>query len=117
MFRGSTASGELRKAQLLTIKEMQDNILLKQFTRSVTAPMRKWPTFTVFCCIINVPEPPATVEKLTFTGQSSLRAKRTESLEYIDVKVWPSLVHLFDHEHKGYRWPNNEGKKKKKRKE
>lgn len=73
--------------------------------------------FIVFCCIINVLELFVIVEKLIFIGQSSLCVKRIESLEYIDVKVWLSLVYLFDYEYKGYRWFNNEGKKKKKRKE
>lgn len=87
---------------------MQDNTLLKQFKRSVTASVKEVAKLHCIFLYHYMPESLAIVEKLTFTGQSRSCAKRTEGLEYIDNKVWQNPLQLFDHEYKGTGWQNSE---------
>lgn len=67
---------------------MQDNILLKQFKRSVTASVKEVAKLHCILLYHYTPESLAIVEKLTLRGQSRRCVKRIDCLEYIDNKVW-----------------------------
>lgn len=87
---------------------MQENILLKQFQRSVTASVKEVAKRHCIFLYRYMPESPAIAEKLTFTGQWRRCAERTECLEYIDNKVRQSPLQLFDHEYKDAGCQNSE---------
>lgn len=89
---------------------MRDNILLKQFNRSVTASVKEVANHNCIFLYSYMPESLVIVEKLTVTGQSKKCAKRTDCLEYIDSKIWQNPLQLFDHEYKGTGWQNSEPK-------